>query len=75
MGYFRLRDYEIDTLPYVPFENSHNPRSFGRSYSLVKLYALVSRKHAVLAGLDEELDPKTQEGELLKCGRELFEEE
>ena len=31
MTYFRLKDYEIDTLPYVTFDNEHNPK-IGRAH-------------------------------------------
>ena len=73
-SYFRLKDVEIDTLPYVAFENVHNMNSYGRSYSVANLRTLVSRKFGVLAGVDEELDPKTEEAAFLKRGWALFEE-
>ncbi|RPD62173.1 hypothetical protein L226DRAFT_523459 [Lentinus tigrinus ALCF2SS1-7] len=72
MVYFRLKPHEIDTLPYAAFENKYNHNSFGRSYNLGNLHTLVSRKFAMLHGLDEELDPRTQEVELLRRGKELF---
>ncbi len=72
MSYFRLKEYEIDTLPYVTFANEHNPTVLGKSYNLANLHALVSRKHAFLHGLDEKLDLRTREVELLKRGWELF---
>lgn len=75
MSYFRLKDYEIDTLPYVLFDDEHNPTTPGRSYNLGNLHTLVSRKFAFLHGLDEKLDPRTREVELLKRGWSLFDEE
>ncbi|RPD73783.1 hypothetical protein L226DRAFT_613907 [Lentinus tigrinus ALCF2SS1-7] len=72
MAYFRLKDYEIDTLPYVTFDNEHNPMVPGKSYNLGNLHTLVSRKFAFLHGLDEKLDPRAREVELLKRGWELF---
>ena len=75
MSYFRLKDYEIDTLPYVLFDDEHNPMNPGRSYNLGNLHTLVSRKFAFLHGLNEKLDPRTREVELLKRGWTLFDEE
>ena len=74
MSYFRLKDYEIDTLPYVLFDDEHNPTTPGRSYNLGNLHTLVSRKFAFLNGIDEELDPRTKEVEFLKRGWELWEQ-
>ncbi|PIL33863.1 hypothetical protein GSI_03569 [Ganoderma sinense ZZ0214-1] len=73
MAYYRFTAYEIDTTPYVAFDNKHNPNSFGRAYNNSNLRTLVSRKLAYLAGLDERLDPETKEVEFLKAGWELFE--
>ena len=75
MTYFRLKDYEIDTLPYVTFDNEHNPMIPGKSYTLANLHTLVSRKYAFLAGLDPAVSMKTQEVDFLKRGWELFEAE
>ncbi|KAI0737610.1 hypothetical protein C8Q80DRAFT_314609 [Daedaleopsis nitida] len=72
MSYFRLKDYEIDTLPHIIFENEHSPLSPGKSYSLGNLHTLVSRKFAFLAGLDPDISMKTQEVEFLRRGWELF---
>ena len=73
MAYYCLKAYEIDTIPYVAFENPHNPNSFGRSYNNSNLRTLVSRKFAYLAGLDAQFDPERQEVEFLKEGWKLFE--
>ncbi|KAI1785191.1 hypothetical protein LXA43DRAFT_1100596 [Ganoderma leucocontextum] len=72
-SYYLFKDYEIDTIPYVPFENKHNPKSFGRAYNNANLRTLISRKLAYLAGLDEQFDPETKEDEFLKEGWKLFE--
>ena len=74
MTYFRLKDYEIDTLPHVEFENIHNPNTPGRSYNRGNLCTLVSRKFAMLGGVDSEIDPKTREDEFLRRGWTLFQE-
>ncbi|KAM5535129.1 hypothetical protein V8D89_011215 [Ganoderma adspersum] len=73
MAYYRFKDYEIDTIPYVAFENQHNQNSFGRAYNNANLRTVVSRKLAYLAGLDEQLDPETKEAEFLRAGWKLFE--
>ena len=73
MSYYRFEAYEIDTIPYVAFENQYNPNSFGRAYNNSNLRTLASRKLAYLVGLDEQLDPETKEVEFLKEGWKLFE--
>ena len=74
MTYYRFKAHEIDTIPYVAFDNSYNPRSFGRAYDNSSLCVLVSRKYAYLAGLDEQeqFNPETKEAEFLKEGWKLF---
>lgn len=73
IAFYRFKDYEIDTIPYVAFENQHNQNSFGRAYNNANLRTLASRKLAYLAGLDEQFDPETKEVEFLKAGWNLFE--
>lgn len=75
MSYFRLKDCEIDTLPYITFDDEHNPMIPGRSYGLGNLHTLVSRKYAFLAGLDPGVSLSSQEVEFLKRGWQLFEAE
>ncbi|KAJ4500542.1 hypothetical protein C8R41DRAFT_427400 [Lentinula lateritia] len=75
MSYFCLKDYEIDTVPFITFENQHNENAPGRSYNLSNLRTLVSRKSAYLAGLNDDFDPKINEVDLLRKGWNLFRKE
>ncbi|KAF5383960.1 hypothetical protein D9757_007355 [Collybiopsis confluens] len=70
--YFCLKEEEIDTAPYIEFVTGHYTSQLGRSYSLDDIHTLVSRKCAYLAGLDEMIDPETNEKEFLKRGWEMF---
>lgn len=72
MQYYRLKAAEMDTLPHWEFENKNYPSHPGRSYSHEGVLMLVSRKHAMLAGLHEK---GLRDHELLKQGKELFEQE
>lgn len=53
MQFYRLKATEMDTLPHWEFENKNYPSHPGRSYSHEGVLMLVSRKHAMLAGLHE----------------------
>ncbi|KAJ3871722.1 hypothetical protein F5051DRAFT_184706 [Lentinula edodes] len=75
MSYFCLKDYEINTVPFITFENQYNENAPGRSYNLSNLRTLVSRKSAYLAGLNYDFDPKNNEVELLRAGWNLFQKE
>ncbi|KAI3402182.1 hypothetical protein diail_111 [Diaporthe ilicicola] len=70
--FYRLKPAELDTLPYWEFENKNYPSHPGRSYSHEGVLMLVSRKAAMLAGLHEK---GLREHELLKQGKELFDDE
>lgn len=72
MQFYRLKAAEMDTLPYWEFENKNYPSHPGRSYSHEGVLMLVSRKHAMLAGLHEK---GLREHELLRQGKELFNQE
>lgn len=72
MQFYRLKAAEMDTLPYWEFENKNYPSHPGRSYSHEGVLMLVSRKHAMLAGLHEK---GLREHELLRQGKELFDQE
>lgn len=72
MQFYRLKASEMDTLPYWEFENKNYPSHPGRSYSHEGVLMLVSRKHAMLAGLHEK---GLREHELLRQGKELFNQE
>lgn len=72
MQFYRLKAAEMDTLPYWEFENKNYPSHPGRSYSHQGVLMLVSRKHAMLAGLHEK---GLREHELLRKGKELFDHE
>lgn len=72
MKFYRLKAPEMDTLPHWEFENKNYPSHPGRSYSHEGVLMLVSRKHAMLAGLHEK---GLRENELLKQGKKLFDEE
>lgn len=69
MQFYRLKAAEMDTLPCWEFENKNYPLNPGRSYSHEGVLMLVSRKHAMLAGLHEK---GLREHELLRQGKELF---
>lgn len=72
MQFYRLKAAEMDTLPHWEFENKNYPTHPGRSYSHEGVLMLVSRKHAMLAGLHEK---GLREHELLRQGKELFDHE
>lgn len=72
MQFYRLKAAEMDTLPYWEFENKNYPSHPGRSYSHEGVLMLVSRKHAMLAGLHEK---GLREHELIRQGKELFNQE
>ena len=70
-AYFRLKDYEIDTLPCTAYHCAQPSTPTESSYNLANLNTLVSRKHAMLAGLDEPLN----EIDLLRRGWDMFQAE
>lgn len=71
MSYFRLKDYEIDTLPCTTYHCAQSSPLSESSYNLANLNTLVSRKFAMLAGLDEPLN----EIDLLRRGWDMFQAE
>ncbi|KAJ7460880.1 hypothetical protein B0H11DRAFT_2004918 [Mycena galericulata] len=68
MQHYRLKDVEIDTLPYFKFENEHRPGAPGKSYVVAELERLVYRKFATLNGIPQDSLPH-----FLSEGRRLFE--
>ncbi|KAJ6606264.1 hypothetical protein DFH09DRAFT_1353437 [Mycena vulgaris] len=60
-SYFRLRKAELDTLPYIEFDNKNHPAApAGKSYEYLMLLSLVHVKFASLAGLPKDVKFKAQ---------------
>ncbi|KAJ7778662.1 hypothetical protein DFH07DRAFT_1033352 [Mycena maculata] len=69
---YRLKDFEIATLPYFKFENEYCPAVPGKSYMVAELDRLVYRKFATLNGVPWW---GASISHFLREGRRLFEED